>query len=379
VSGDSVTRILYFSRQYTPHDWRFLDTLSRSEYQVAYLRLENLGRSPELRPLPENIRLIQWSGGRQPVSFEDLPKLVGDLERVIQEWQPDLIHAGPIQTAAYLTALTGFQPLVSMSWGYDLLQEADRSQELRQATVFTLQNSSVMIGDCQAVRNKAIAFGMPAERILTFPWGVDLGKFFPDIAKASGRNVFTVLSTRNWEPLYGVDILARAFVKAARLCPQLQLCMLGSGSMASQLRLIFEEGGVIERVRFPGQIGQADLPGYYRSADLYVSASHTDGSSVSLLEALACGLPVLVSDIPGNREWVEPDVQGWLFPDWEVDALAQGILNAFQERQRLPEMGQTARQLAEARADWSSNFKDQLRAYELALAGTLEPDRSRGS
>ena len=59
----------------------------------------------------------------------------------------------------------------------------------------------------------------------------------------------------------------------------------------------------------------------YRAADLYLSASHSDGSSVSLMEALGCGLPVLVSDIPGNREWVTDGEQGWLFPDGD-DAAA---------------------------------------------------------
>ncbi|HLE14624.1 MAG TPA: glycosyltransferase family 4 protein [Anaerolineales bacterium] len=372
-----MTHIFYFSRGYTPHDYRFLEALSRTEYKVDYLRLENRQPSLEHRPLPENIRQIKWTGGQGPLNFEDLSGLVGDLERVIQEVQPDLIHAGPIQSAAYLAARTGFKPLVSMSWGYDLLVDADRSPELRQATSFTLQHSTVLVGDCQAVRQKAISLGMPPEQIVTFPWGVDLEDFSLRRAPAPDKNAFTIFSTRSWEALYGVDILAQAFVQASRQNPELRLCMLGNGSLATELQSIFEKGGLIERVSFPGQVQQSNLPEYYRSADLYVSASHTDGSSISLLEALACGVPALVSDIPGNREWVEPGVQGWLFPEWDVEALAQGILHAVRERQALPEMGRAARQLAEARADWSKNFTELLRAYELALACTSEPDHTR--
>jgi glycosyltransferase involved in cell wall biosynthesis len=122
----------------------------------------------------------------------------------------------------------------------------------------------------------------------------------------------------------------------------------------------------------------AKLPRYYQMADLYVSASHSDGSSISLLEAMACGSPVLVSDIPGNREWVPPlppggiegGQVGWLFPDGDADALAQAILHAVEQRHHLPEMGRRARALAEQRADWKQNFPRLFKAYELALSRT---------
>jgi glycosyltransferase involved in cell wall biosynthesis len=85
------------------------------------------------------------------------------------------------------------------------------------------------------------------------------------------------------------------------------------------------------------------------------------------MEALACGKPVLVSDIPGNKEWITPGTQGWLFPDGDVNALAGGIITAFDQRQQLAGMGQAARSLAEQRADWTRNFKILLDAYEMAL------------
>jgi hypothetical protein len=106
---------------------------------------------------------------------------------------------------------------------------------------------------------------------------------------------------------------------------------------------------------------------HYRIADLYLSASHSDGTSISLLEAMACGRPALVSDIPGNREWVQPGVNGWLFPDGDEKALAQAIVRAVDQRQQLPEMGRAAREIAEQRADWERNFQELLKAYGLAL------------
>ncbi|MGW8249495.1 MAG: glycosyltransferase family 4 protein, partial [Anaerolineales bacterium] len=150
------------------------------------------------------------------------------------------------------------------------------------------------------------------------------------------------------------------------------LVMLGGGSQAELLRQILQRGGVLERVHFPGQISQAELPRYYRSSDLYVSASHSDGTSISLLEAMACGRPMIVSDIPGNREWVEPGSNGWLFPDGDPDALAEALLNAVERRAELPDMGDAARRVAEERADWKANFQHLLRAYDRVLATPSE-------
>ena len=76
------------------------------------------------------------------------------------------------------------------------------------------------------------------------------------------------------------------------------------------MRRILEQGDVLDRVHFGGQVGYDNLPLYYGASDLYLSASHSDGSSVSLMEALASGLPVLVSDIPGNREWISEGKTG---------------------------------------------------------------------
>ncbi|MEA3439220.1 MAG: glycosyltransferase [Chloroflexota bacterium] len=362
-------RILYFSRDYTTHDHRFLSALAKTEHEVFYLRLERGDQQLEARPLPPGIESISWTGGRGAVDFKDISILLSDLARVIEQVKPDLIQAGPIQRSAFLVALLGFQPLISVSWGYDLIHDAEINTMWRWNTRFTLKQSAVMVGDCDTIRKLAISYGMPDERIVTFPWGVDLNHFTPNSNEAEAADKpFRLLSTRSWEPIYGVDVIAQAFVQAANELPDLRLVMLGEGPMANYLHTIFKEGGVFERVLFPGLAPYDDLPEYYRAADLYLSASHSDGTSISLLEALACGIPALVSNIPGNREWIQPGEQGWLFTDGDSDALAQAILNAADQRHQLPEMGHAARTLAEQRANWDLNFQKLLKAYSLALS-----------
>lgn len=372
-------RILYFTRDFTPHDYRFLTTLAESGQEVYFLRLEQ-GRQVEQRPLPAAVNWVDWRGGRAPFRWRDMPVLLRSLNKVLREVKPDILHAGPIQTTAFLAALSGFRPLASMSWGSDLLREAGRSRWYRWITRFTLRRSTVMIGDCDVVRRKAVSFGLPDERIFTFPWGIDLNRFKPWPAVPRGaaescalrerldwQDCVVALSLRSWEPVYGIDVLLEGFARAARGNPALRLLMLGGGSQADLVHRLIHNNGLENRVHLAGQVSQNDLPALYHAADLYLSASHSDGSSVSLMEALGSGVPVLVSDIPGNQEWIEHGQQGWLFGDGDSEELARWLLEAASDRDRLACLGRKARRLAEERADWAKNFPFLLKAYAAAV------------
>ena len=129
----------------------------------------------------------------------------------------------------------------------------------------------------------------------------------------------------------------------------------------------------MEHVHFGGHVVQADLPRWYHMADLYISPSHVDGSSVTLMEALASGLPCLVSDIPGNREWIEDGVNGWLFHDGDVNDLAEKILNAIKNRKSFKKIREAARRTAEQKADWNKNFGKLLETYHVIARS--EPPR----
>ncbi len=347
-------KILYFSRSYTPHDYRFLAAITEARHEAVFLRLQSNGAT-EKRPFPRGVRLV--SGG---------------LKKVISQVKPDLVHAGPLPDCGYLAAKSGFHPLVQMSWGSDLLWSAKRDSGARHRMRVAIKNADVVIGDCKAVRQAATKFGAHTSRIVTFPWGVDLTRFKPVggdggiRARLSWQKNFILLHLRAWEPLYDPLTFAKAFVRAARQNTNLRLLMPGNGSLSAKICRIFSQAGIQDQVHQPGQISYNDLPDYYRAADVYVSPSLSDGSSVSLMEALACGLPALVSDIPGNREWVQSNKQGWLFPVKKETALSELILKAAATTQ-LRKMSKQARKTAKARANWIKNKQGLYKAYKLAL------------
>jgi glycosyltransferase involved in cell wall biosynthesis len=360
-------KIIFFSLDYTPHDHRFLVALAETEHEVYYVRLQRGKRQMENRPVPEHIHQVQWTGGKDEFHWIDLARLAFDFRRLTRRIKPDLVHAGPIQTCGFLAAISGIRPLLTMSWGFDLMQDADRNGWWRWVTRYTLRHSTFFSSDAEVTRQKAVAFGMRPDRTIVFPWGVDLERFTPG-KESEHPQEFTILCSRSWEPRYGVDVLVHAFVSLARERKDIHLLLLNSGSQAADLRQVLERGGVAQQVTFAGHISQSDLPRYYHMADLYISPSHIDGSSVSLLEALACGLPCLVSDIPTNREWVVEGENGWLFPDGDAAALTAKIGLVMDKRDSLHEIRLSARHTAEERADWRLNFSRLMDTYRQTVS-----------
>src|SRR5512135_1039083 len=172
-------KIIYFSKNYTPHDYRFLSSLSKTEHEVFYLKLEGNKRQIEDRSVPENIQQILWAGGQREFRWQDVPRLAIALRHLTKEIKPDLIHAGPIQNCAFITALSGFHPFLAMSWGYDLVMDADKSAWMRWVTRYTLKHSAFFVSDANVSRDKAVSFGMNPEKTVIFPWGTDIEHFIP--------------------------------------------------------------------------------------------------------------------------------------------------------------------------------------------------------
>lgn len=365
-------RILYFTRADSVHDQRFLAALAESEHEGFVLRL-NLGDYPT----PSGIKTLEWSGTQNQLTENDIPRLTQELSELLERVKPDLVHAGPLQDLAFLVARTGFTPLLSMSWGFDLMHDVLVSPDATEKARFAIGHSARLITDAHCSAAQAVSLGFDPEKICLFPWGVDLAHFTPTSANVRGTvwrerhgwgDKRVLLCLRSWEPNYGVDVLLRAFVEAAQKDDSLRLILLGDGSQRDLLLSILEEGKVSDKVFLGGRVPNQDLITFYGAADIYVTPSHVDGSSVSLMEAMACALPTIASDIPANAEWISEGQTGWLFPDGDYHALTELLLQipSFD----LSTVGKRARKIAEKRADWRRNKQLLFLCWEQALTSS---------
>ena len=160
-----------------------------------------------------------------------------------------------------------------------------------------------------------------------------------------------VLSLRTHDTLYRTSDVIEAFARAALVDPALVLVMGGDGPLTPAHRVRVDELNLAARVRFIGRVAESDLPALLRGADLYVTASETDGTSVTLLQAMACGVPVVASRNAGNVTWIREGETGQLFDVGEVDALA-GLLGSSSSN---PVITAAALELVRSEGDWAAN------------------------
>jgi glycosyltransferase involved in cell wall biosynthesis len=169
--------------------------------------------------------------------------------------------------------------------------------------------------------------------------------------------------SRNFKPVYGIEYFLKALPQVFGGIPEARVLLIGSGPLESQLRTLAQELSISDKVRFLGQVANHELPKYLNAADLYVSSSLSDGTSLSLLEAMACALPVVVTDVPAILEWIQDDVNGLVVPKQNPERLAVAIVSLLRDRQTAQAMGQRNLEIARRRADWDKNFELLERIY----------------
>jgi L-malate glycosyltransferase len=363
-------RVLYFSDNTSDHNRRFLQKLSQAGVEAWFMDPTS-DRLPD-GWLPDGVRWVQVRQRmRRGLAPSDFAGFLNEFQNCLKQIRPDLVHAGPTHNCGYLTGLSGFHPWLLTSWGSDILSIAGQ-RELRKAVEFALSTADGFFCDCDAVRAKAKQLANVADaRIVQFPWGIRKGSFTPK-GDRPAENAFVrepdtcvFISTRSWEPVYGIEVLLRAFQIAHTSDPSLRLLLLGNGSGAPQIREFISSHGLDHVIRIPGHISREDMPRWFRAADVYVSCTRSDGTSVSLLEAMATGLPVVVTDIPSNREWVVQPQNGWLASADSAEEFADRLLLAArlvpQQRDLISRRNQ---RVVEERADWDRNFPRLLEMYE---------------
>jgi L-malate glycosyltransferase len=369
-------RILYISRSYTTHDYRFLASFAKSSHDLYFLQLDLCESRTDSRELPVGVTRVPWRRRDDHSDPANILSSAPDFEEALQHVRPDVIHAGPVQSSAFMAAMFGFHPLVTMSWGSDLLVDAGTTPLMNWVTRYTLSRSDLLVTDCEEVSRAALALsGHKTPPILQIPWGIDLRAFSPErpVSRAcvppDWNGSFVFLSTRAWEDSYGIRTLLQGFHKAVQRLPQLRLMLLGDGSLRDFVHAHISENNLSGVINTPGQIPYEELPDFFRSANAYVSCSFSDGTSVSLLEAMATGLPAIVTKRPSNQEWITEGFNGLLVPFGDPEALSTALLRiAALNQQEQHAFSRRNREIVEQRADWESNFAHVLDAYEKLCA-----------
>ena len=297
---------------------------------------------------------------RLGIDVNEPKELVDRISREIDPHTPVL--AGPLDSVTlHLVQLP--HPIIGLSWGYDLHTMPD---------VHWLTQLDRLIVDSLATHALARSVGLDEEKITVLPWGVDLSLFSSGGSQASFEDIGipedspVLLSLRAHEPKYRVADIIEGFAVIAHEYPAAHLVVGHSGSLSTELKELAQQRGVDDRTHFIGTIAESKLPALLRRSTLYISASEVDGSSVTLLQAMACGVPAVTSNTPGNLGWIAHGETGWVFDCGSPTALAQQLRTALSmEPEERATIITNAHRKVKSEANWDRNRGLLARALQL--------------
>lgn len=166
----------------------------------------------------------------------------------------------------------------------------------------------------------------------THGMGVDFARFPPVVPEEKesirknagmGREEFVFAYAAEFSPRKNQALLVRSFARIAEKYPQVRLILAGTGALQEECIQLAKDLGQEDRISFPGYVTK--VRELYAMSDACVSTSHIEGLPFNLMEAMACGLPVVASDVKGHQELVENGKTGWLFPDENEEALCDRL------------------------------------------------------
>jgi len=244
---------------------------------------------------------------------------------------------------------------------------------------WTLKHTAMVTSVTPAFLPELAALGVPAERRCLIPNGVDPEVFPPPTPKQL-TELQNKLSIPDEERVVfalgrivlkkGFDILIQALPFVREKCPQTTVIIGGDGSDLVRLKALAEEQGVLDIIKFPGTINRLEVPIYFYLCDLFALPAvvdpkgNMDGCPIVILEAMACGKPVVASAISGIPIVVQNGKTGFLVEEKNPDALASAIVSLLENSAKREQFGKAAQQCIQNELTWTKTIEQFISIYQ---------------
>jgi glycosyltransferase involved in cell wall biosynthesis len=298
------------------------------------------------------------------------------IKKIVQKVRPDLIHAHFI--AKYGFHLPGLCPCPTIvsAWGDDVLILPKKSRLIHYYTKKVLDGVDLIYAVSKNIGSHIVDdFCIPQEKVRYLPFGIDMDLFAQK--SATGREnpeTIEVFSNRGFFSVYDNETLVRGFARAYEKDHSLRLTLKGDGPMEEQIRNLVNELGFSEVISFRKKTEYAQVPGDYQRADIFLTTSTSDGTPVSILEAMASGLPCIATTVGGIPEWIEDKKTGILIPPCSPEAVADAIALLAHDPALRSRMGTAAREVVVRNGQWNTLMVQAEKDYQ-ALIKTYKQDR----
>lgn len=300
---------------------------------------------------------------------------VPSLRAALASLAPDLMIAYRVVSYGFAAALTGFHPLVLAAQGQFIVSR-ETPRFFRFFARRAVCTADLVHSWAPPMTESLVRLGARPDRILTLTRGVDESRF---PFREEPPPPLTLVTTRQLEPYYNFPTLLEAVERVRAEIGDVRYLIAGEGSARGELEEMARRRRLSDVVSFLGTVPRERLPELLRSAHVYISAVPSDGTSASLLEAMASGTTPVVADNEANRFWITDGEGGWLVPAADPAAFARAIVECWRSREWRRRAREANRKVIESQASWRRNMGRFVEAYaELLTPRSAGRDGERG-
>lgn len=365
----NMTKVCYIS-PLSIHSQRWMEAFSNKGYDISLITDSQGWVAPEKLPFPTYSLSTLNKGNILWRFIPNTTKIVTILKRI----DPDFVNLH-VQHHYMPAIVLSNLPFILSSWGIEVLKLPHSNIINKSLAKIAATKAHAITVDAECLKEIWIGLGIPETKIEVIPFGIDMKIFNPDVDGQPIREEFqiskkdiVVISTRPFfNHHYNVECLIEAIPSIIKTCENVKFIIKGSGPLEKYLKNLAKKLGVTEHVHFSGLVPYNKIPHFLCAADIYVSTCFVDSTSVSLLEAMACKLAPVVTDIPGNREWIRDNVNGFLFPPRNKAVLAEKIIYLAENRKLRDFFGRRCVDTVRKRATWEDCVSKMQAIYETLL------------
>jgi glycosyltransferase involved in cell wall biosynthesis len=279
------------------------------------------------------------------------------------KFRPDVVHVHYAGGFGLWGVRAGLKPLVVSVWGSDIV-DLPRRWLYRPLVKRTLKAAAAITATSEYL--KAVVDRLMPEagtKTSIVPFGVNVpGTFTPLPAEP-----VTICFIKAHEPLYGPDTLLKALVTVKESIPDIVLNMAGEGSMTPKLKRLIRDSGLEQNVNLVGFVDSDEISSFIEKHHFMVMPSRKEAFGVAVLEASACGRPVIASNTGGVPEVLVDGETGILVDKDDEDALARAILRLAKDADLREKMGQAGREFVRENYTWDRSLDMMTDLYERLL------------
>ncbi|HAJ34896.1 MAG TPA: hypothetical protein DCL15_04275 [Chloroflexi bacterium] len=331
---------------------------------------------PDVLPqvFPALVRSVLWHANAWPlVHWRQWGVLLDQI-------RPDVFDILMLNAHQIPAALARRGPMVITPWGSDLLVYPQGYTPLtRWFLGRALRRADLVLCNSVALAQAAVSLGARAERIRRVGQIVDLTRFRPGLDATQLRRSLrldggpVLLSPRNLQPLYNIHVLIHAMPMILAQCPTAKLILLGKRELdppyVHYLEHEIKRLGLSEAVRYAGWFANDEMPLLYALADVVLSIPTSDSRPSSVFEAMACRVPVVVSDLSSLREIVKPEETGLVAPVGDAVGTAAAVLRLLQDESLCRHLVQHGLEFVRQEGDYNVQMAKVAACYEELLSG----------